>query len=134
MLCYIVTFLGILLYTYMLGMLIKRNIITGFILGTTVFLLIYVISSGFLLWINIFSVIKGCFITAAFGIIVDVFLYQKRHNTFTLISTSKKELIPFCVIICMLPYMLNQFDVFGMGLLMARRLVPSFTVWHKQPS
>lgn len=106
---------SIIIYAFIIGILLpEKNIISYLFLGFSSYISIYVVISGVWFWIDRFSIFRAVVSTAAVGILFFVLLYFHGRRL-RMAETRKYYLIPITILICVLPFVIRQFEIYGMG-------------------
>jgi|GEM_PF-2471420 len=112
---YIAVVVGVILFSLIAGMLLKKkNILTLPVIGISLYLCFYVLTSGMLCWIDQFGIFRSCLSSTFMGAIIYGILKIKKY-VFSYSWPDKATLIPIAILLISVPLVWNQFDVYGMG-------------------
>lgn len=92
----------------------NKNVITTVCIGFSTFLSTYILCSGFLFWIDIFSIIKALLFVFGVGTAGCVMLYI-RGNRFKVLFDFSQYILPLVIILLLIPCVLVRYELFGMG-------------------
>lgn len=105
----------VLMYLAMSCVYYKKDAIELAVLAVSYFLFAYILGSGLLFWLDIFSIINGVVISIVMGVLFNAYLLLVIKKKPTISYDYRKSIIPLIIFIIVLPVSFSKFGYFGMG-------------------
>lgn len=93
----------------------NENIIKICIMTWVFYFVEYIVISGILFWINIYTISRAIGIVCGVNIVCFLILYIPNKKKFNIEFQFKKYIIPIIICVCALPCVYSKFEFFGMG-------------------